>query len=1385
MNDKEKNLDYADKLLKAEQSLAPLFAAQMLELARSQGLVLREGLQNNFIEKATKFLQKEPFSGILRDRFLTAGAAYLYGDGSFSLGGTIGQSELAKAHDEIVKAYMMESGEAARLKTLIETAKRLVPSFLEIVNDLPSLFTRKMVLLGEEVDVLQCYIAWGVPPSLFRDKSNDLQRRNHSLEIAKTSNKLKEAGEKLLADLLASVSPEDREIIKNIKAPMQPYPMDSEALALLRVILAQTYDELKEEIPKPLAEKLEVWERKRGVVSIDYELFKATFWQSALSYLPSEAMAEITSSPEKRFAVQLLAPFSCAIGRMQPLRLGFWPCVSPKSVDSLHIATATAYALCDEVRQDLLARFGIALFDNPRQRQAERLLEGLFNASAAFQGKRRIAEERNLELSDKIETTLSDQTWLERIGGTVSPRPWQLTSTEIAANNPRIFLADPTGFGKTGQALLILERNVAFPAVIICPPAVFQNWAAEATQWLPRRSVSLIKDFSTYKIGNQTLDCDELWDMVRQGFELPPRVINRAYDAILVKNYVTGQFDEHKIPVDRYDAEIVIVSKDLVKGEVKKGKNSKALSRLLTRKNTGFVFDESHYLKNRRTDTYRGAKVIASQARTRLLLSATLLTNTAEELRNQLDVLGQLYDFFGSPAEFMQAFSSLQGGGLRGGATQGLNEQIIGQTQKVNEILRRCCYVRRFPEQLEQAGAMPRPERITYPAFLSHSWMQTYMQSIKEFELAIREYATTITGLLVKAIFSMKEPMLQAFGDRQKLLNKIKIQQESLIEIAQTTAKNQKKYKGKSDKEIADLCWVEAFDNEMAYFVGQLSIEALQSIETEANSATKILANRLAAANEDLALAIEASGELDDEEDEEDEEKRKKAAAKREKRKKAKEESKKQELSDSQRDLIRTCVSVFFDSAFWSLLVLQKRDKDAPPIFDAKKLRESLQAKGQLTPQIESELTRQELAYQGDIGSLIHSFAQQITEARLEGAVLNRINALSQITSAAKISAVVGYLLDNLAINTTPRLQYKNEAEKEAAIKKSQFKTFIGEDGGLYEVRPRKIVVFCLFKSTINRIIDEVQAAGFRCVRITGEESKEEKAAAQAAFSSNPEIRVCVCSIGAAREGLNLQVADLSVFIDQHYTAASMDQAEGRIKRLGSPYQFVTMAYFVAPDTIDTLKVSLIERKRDLMLGAQEGVRSIDRVFEKQEQEEKQTHPEYKIKYEFRVDGGRIEPMFLGAGTPDVFYGENVLDVDIPIQAEEMTQAEISWWMNIGNQIKEGQEEIAKATKDKETGATLAVLEQWRTLAKVQSAHVEARFAKKLSYDERKKRLKALGQDEDGESGTDTEDHLINSVLSKMDLETRYQLSEREIKEFEQILPMISEIASVRKKAGS
>ena len=180
--------------------------------------------------------------------------------------------------------------------------------------------------------------------------------------------------------------------------------------------------------------------------------------------------------------------------------------------------------------------------------------------------------------------------------------PFQRAGVRYALERRRTFIADEQGLGKTMQALATLERDGAFPAVVVCPASMKLTWERESSIWLPDRSVTVLEGRTA-----------SAW---------------------------TEEAEQ---------AEIVVLNYDILEPHAE---------RLAARGLKALVLDESHYVKNPGARRTKAAIALARQLpddALRLGLTGTPILNRPEELVAQLRAIGRLEDF-GSGARLSRRF---------------------------------------------------------------------------------------------------------------------------------------------------------------------------------------------------------------------------------------------------------------------------------------------------------------------------------------------------------------------------------------------------------------------------------------------------------------------------------------------------------------------------------------------------------------------------------------------------------------------------------------------------------------------------------------------------------------------------------------------------------
>ena len=154
----------------------------------------------------------------------------------------------------------------------------------------------------------------------------------------------------------------------------------------------------------------------------------------------------------------------------------------------------------------------------------------------------------------------------------------------VELTNGRCLIGDDMGIGKTIQALAYIGLHPETqPVLVVCPANVKYNWLKEAQDWLPNISSGVVKN------GNSAIP----------------------------------------------DTDIVIINYDLMR---------KKKDELMERDFNLCIFDESHYLKNRKAQRTIASLELGIKADHVICLSGTAITNRPEEFFTTLNLI--------SPADF-------------------------------------------------------------------------------------------------------------------------------------------------------------------------------------------------------------------------------------------------------------------------------------------------------------------------------------------------------------------------------------------------------------------------------------------------------------------------------------------------------------------------------------------------------------------------------------------------------------------------------------------------------------------------------------------------------------------------------------------------------------
>ena len=133
-----------------------------------------------------------------------------------------------------------------------------------------------------------------------------------------------------------------------------------------------------------------------------------------------------------------------------------------------------------------------------------------------------------------------------------------------------------------------------------------------------------------------------------------------------------------------------------------------------------------------------------------------------------------------------------------------------------------------------------------------------------------------------------------------------------------------------------------------------------------------------------------------------------------------------------------------------------------------------------------------------------------------------------------------------------------------------------------------KVVFFAKHIDVMDQAEKTFAERGIRYSTIRGNQSTKAREESIAAFQTDPEVQIIVCSLTAAGVGVNLQVASNVVLAELSWTDAEQTQAIDRVHRIGQD-EPVTAWRIIASQTLDTKIAELIDSKAGLAARALDG----------------------------------------------------------------------------------------------------------------------------------------------------------------------------------------------------
>lgn len=287
--------------------------------------------------------------------------------------------------------------------------------------------------------------------------------------------------------------------------------------------------------------------------------------------------------------------------------------------------------------------------------------------------------------------------------------PFQRVPLEYFEHTRAIFITDKMGLGKTVQSLAVIEKHNLYPAVVVCPSVLKSNWVSEIEQWLSHRTTQILEN------GKK------------------PKMVD-----IYILSYGT----------------LVTYGVGLSKSPLK-----------------CVILDESHYIKNDKSQRTRNTIKYFNSIKNKILLTGTPILNRPIELIPQLDFLGVLRDHFGGKRDFIARYAppSSNGRWITYGSANEEELQIE---------LRKSCMIRRnkedvldeLPAKTRQVSSLPLSNYSKYYE-MERDVINWYKKKIEE--MAESEHIT-LSEKQVELLAEKKKSEMNPVAEKLVKLNYLK-----------------------------------------------------------------------------------------------------------------------------------------------------------------------------------------------------------------------------------------------------------------------------------------------------------------------------------------------------------------------------------------------------------------------------------------------------------------------------------------------------------------------------------------------------------------------------------------------------------------------------------
>jgi SNF2 family DNA or RNA helicase len=169
------------------------------------------------------------------------------------------------------------------------------------------------------------------------------------------------------------------------------------------------------------------------------------------------------------------------------------------------------------------------------------------------------------------------------------------------------------------------------------------------------------------------------------------------------------------------------------------------------------------------------------------------------------------------------------------------------------------------------------------------------------------------------------------------------------------------------------------------------------------------------------------------------------------------------------------------------------------------------------------------------------------------------------------------------------------------------------EPGRTYgEFEGERVVVFSQFKTALAELETRLVSAGYSVLRLDGDSNDADRNAARTDFArklranadyQGPRYQIILANYKTGGVGLNFTDATHLIELDSEWSPGKVDQARGRIDRIGQTEE-TTVHRLLVSNSIETWLDNLVQTKRELVQGFEEAANLMQSMMEALRNEE-------------------------------------------------------------------------------------------------------------------------------------------------------------------------------------